>query len=88
MDNATFELRRLARLARVYQATYLLVKLPPLLAITDVGGYEFTGLSLFGEDPFDEADYDDEDDCQGHESLRGDYMGKTFYCDGTCTGHA
>lgn len=23
-------------------------------------------------------------ECEGHESLRGDLMGTTFYCDGTC----
>lgn len=46
------------------------------------------------DDPFDEEDYDDdpiedeegEDECQGHESLRGDEMGLTVYCDGSCRG--
>jgi hypothetical protein len=28
---------------------------------------------------------EDEADCPGHESLRGDLMGASFYCDGTCT---
>jgi hypothetical protein len=25
------------------------------------------------------------EECPGHESLRGDLMGAAFYCDGTCT---
>ena len=29
---------------------------------------------------------DELEECEGHESLRGDYMGKTFYCDGSCRG--
>ncbi len=29
--------------------------------------------------------FDDEDEgCQGHESLDGAHMGETVYCDGTC----
>jgi hypothetical protein len=35
-------------------------------------------LELFGDED------DDEDGCEGHESLRGDLMGATFYCDGSC----
>ncbi len=27
-----------------------------------------------------------ETQCEGHESLRGDLMGATDFCDGTCTG--
>jgi hypothetical protein len=58
----------------------------PIIEITDIGGYDWVP---FGDDPFDEEDYDeDEEECQGHESLRGDYIGRTFYCDGTCTGRA
>lgn len=26
--------------------------------------------------------------CEGHESLRGDFMGAEVYCDGTCRPHA
>ena len=27
---------------------------------------------------------DEDDECEGHESLRGDLMGEAFYCDGSC----
>jgi hypothetical protein len=27
---------------------------------------------------------DDEQGCEGHESLAGEHMGETVYCDGTC----
>ena len=27
---------------------------------------------------------DDEDECEGHESLDGAHMGETVYCDGSC----
>ncbi|MBG6106591.1 hypothetical protein IWX88_000209 [Frigoribacterium sp. CG_9.8] len=26
----------------------------------------------------------DDDECEGHESLNGDSMGVTMYCDGSC----
>jgi hypothetical protein len=29
-------------------------------------------------------DDDDEAGCEGHESLAGEHMGETVYCDGTC----
>lgn len=31
-----------------------------------------------------ETDDDDELACEGHESLAGEHMGETVYCDGTC----
>jgi hypothetical protein len=39
-----------------------------------------------GTDDAEEASYyaDDEPECEGHESLRGDSMGATVYCDGSC----
>jgi len=31
------------------------------------------------------AEYEDEDDgCQGHESLAGEHTGESVYCDGSC----
>jgi hypothetical protein len=30
------------------------------------------------------AEADDEWECEGHESLAGEHMGETVYCDGTC----
>lgn len=32
----------------------------------------------------DEADEDDEDGCEGHETLAGAHMGETVYCSGEC----
>lgn len=32
------------------------------------------------------GDPDGEDQCEGHETLRGDLMGAAFYCDGSCRG--
>jgi hypothetical protein len=29
-------------------------------------------------------DDDPDDECEGHESLDGEHMGETVYCDGTC----
>ena len=35
---------------------------------------------------FESDDEDDDDDfgCEGHESLAGEHMGETVYCDGSC----
>ena len=30
---------------------------------------------------------DDDNECEGHESLDGAHMGETVYCDGTCRKH-
>lgn len=37
-------------------------------------------------DKWDYVDEEDEEDegCEGHESLRGDKMGETVFCDGSC----
>ena len=32
----------------------------------------------------DDEEDDADDECEGHESLRGDSMGVTVYCDGSC----
>lgn len=29
-------------------------------------------------------EYEKNRECEGHETLRGDMMGETFYCDGSC----
>jgi hypothetical protein len=34
------------------------------------------------------AEWDDDNDCEGHESLAGEHMGETVFCDGTCRGGA
>lgn len=36
--------------------------------------------------PSDGTDFDDDDDdqCEGHESLDGAHMGESVYCDGSC----
>jgi hypothetical protein len=67
-----FNQRRAARKLRIWNLTRLLVGLPPLLSITDVGGYDWEYVDwnrfgrreqpepdLYGEDPFDESDYAD-----------------------------
>ncbi len=38
--------------------------------------------------PVDDTDPDDESTCEGHESLAGEHMGETVFCDGTCQGGA
>lgn len=38
---------------------------------------------VFADESIDDWD-DDEDECEGHESLNGADMGRTVYCDGTC----
>ena len=35
----------------------------------------------------EEYEDDDELECEGHESLAGEHMGETVYCDGSCRAH-
>lgn len=32
----------------------------------------------------EDEEYEEDKGCAGHETLRGDLMGESFYCDGTC----
>lgn len=36
------------------------------------------------DDGYDEEYDDDDEGCEGHESLAGEHMGETVYCDGSC----
>jgi hypothetical protein len=46
---------------------------------------EFTVTGLSEIVPADEwQDVTDDDGCEGHESLAGEHMGETVYCDGSC----
>lgn len=45
-------------------------------------GSEFQVTIVQSDWPLEEED--DEDECEGHESLAGQHMGETVYCDGSC----
>lgn len=54
-----------------------------ILKATDPIAYRQAYLDM--QDSYEENDEDDSDDeCEGHESLNGDMMGESVFCDGSC----
>ena len=41
--------------------------------------------NLTGQNALIDVEEDDDDACEGHESLGGAHMGETVYCDGSCS---
>lgn len=48
-----------------------------------VSRYEFEA-AITAAREYDSDQWDDDDECEGHESLNGADMGATVYCDGYC----